>query len=88
MSTLGASIIHVVVDEAFNYSTERDVLEIVEDQLDGLVVCDGDFEPIFCTQKARELMKVDMDEDVTQVKLRKKRSIKTFKNVVGSLKDG
>jgi len=53
MSTLGASLIHVVVDEAFNYSTERDVLEIVEDQLDGLVVCDGDFEPIFCTSKAR-----------------------------------
>jgi len=33
-------------------------------------------------------MKVEKDEDVTQVKLRKKRSIKTFKNVVGSLKDG
>ena len=88
MSTLGASLIHVVLDEAFNYSTERDVLEIVKDQLDGLVVCDGDFEPIFCTQKARVLMKVEKDDDVTQVELRKKRSIKTFKNVVGSLKDG
>ena len=88
MSTLGASLIYVVVDEAFNYSKERDVLEIVKDQLDGLVVFDGDFEPIFCTQKARVLMKVDKDEDVTQVKLRKERSIKTFKNVVGSLKDG
>jgi hypothetical protein len=85
MSTLGASLIHVVVDEAFNYSKERDVLEIVKDQLDGLVVFDGDFEPIFCTKKARVLMKVDTDEDVTQVKLRKERSIKTFKNVIVSL---
>jgi len=89
MSTLGASVIHVVLDEAFNYSTERDVLEIVKDQLDdGLVVFDRDFEPIFCTQKALVLMKVEQDNDVTKVKLRKKRSIKTFEKVVGSLKNG
>jgi hypothetical protein len=88
MSTLGASVIHLVLDEAFNYSSERDVLEIVKGQLDGLVVFDGDFAPIFCTQRALVLMKVEKDDDVTKVKLRKKRSIKTFKKVVGSLKDG
>jgi len=89
MSTLGASVIHVVLDEAFNYSSERDVLELVKDQLDdGLVVFEGDSEPIFCTQKALVLMKVEKDVDVTKVLLRKKRSIKTFKKVVGSLKDG
>jgi len=88
MSTLGAFVIHVVLDEAFNYSSERDVLEIVKDQLDdGMLIFDDNFEPIFCTQKALVLMKVEKDDDVTKVKLRKKRSIKTFKKVVGSLKD-
>ena len=84
MSTLGASVIHVVLDEAFNYSSERDVLEIVKDQLDdGLVVFGGDFEPIFCTQNALVSLKVEKDDDVTKVKLRKLRNIKTFKKVVG-----
>jgi hypothetical protein len=66
MSTLGASVIHVVLDEAFNYSSERNVLDIIKDQLDGLVVVDENFEPIFCTKKARVLMKVEEDHDVTR----------------------
>ena len=66
MSTLGASVIHVVLDEAFNYSSERFVLDIIKDQLDGVVVFDENFEPIFCTKKARVLVKVEEDHDVTK----------------------
>jgi hypothetical protein len=66
MSTAGASVIHVVLDEAFNYSSERFVLDIIKDQLDGLLVFDENFEPIFCTKKARLLMKVEEDQDVAR----------------------
>ena len=66
MSTLGASVIHVVLDEAFNYSSERNVLDIIKDQLDGLLIFDENFEPIFCTKKARLLMKVEEDQDVAR----------------------
>jgi len=66
MSTAGASVIHVVLDEAFNYSSERFVLDIIKDQLDGLLIFDENFEPIFCTKKARLLMKVEEDQDVAR----------------------
>jgi len=52
------------------------------------VVFDKTFEPIFCTQKARHLLKVPADKFIPKVWLRKNGTVKTFKHVVSQLKNG
>jgi len=88
LSSAAAYIIHVVVDETFRASSERNVLQIIKDQVEGLIVFDETFCPIFCTAKARILMKVDESKDMSKVLMKKGNSIKTLKRVVGELQDG
>jgi len=86
MSTAAASIIHVAVDETYKSSAEGDVLDVIKDQLAGLIVFDRTFEPIFCTREALLLMKAKENKDVAKIKLGKNKwtiRTKTFKQVVG-----
>jgi hypothetical protein len=53
LSSVGAFTIHMVIDEAFKLDSERKLIEIIEDSIDGLVVFDQKLEQVFCTQKAR-----------------------------------
>lgn len=60
----------------------------MKDYLEGLVVFDETFEPIFCTQKARLMLKASKEKDVPKVLLRKNGAIKTFTQIVGQLNNG
>ena len=86
-STISAYVIHVVIDEGFKSSPGRKLLDVLKGSLGGLIVYDESNDPIFCSQKACRLMKVDEEKDMSEVLLMKIGSVQTFKQVVRLLKN-
>jgi hypothetical protein len=52
VSTTSAYIIHVLVDELIKLDRGRQLIDVMRSELDGVVVFDGRYEQIFCTEKA------------------------------------
>jgi len=74
VSTVGAFIINLVTDEGLKlFAGERGLIDVmqdlklVEDLLDGMIVFNDSFEPVFCTRKALLILKVREDRDVPTV---------------------
>jgi hypothetical protein len=86
-STISAYVIHVVIDEGFKSSPERKLLDVLKGSLGGLIVYDESNDPIFCSQKACRLMKVNGEKDMSKVLLMKIGSVQTFEQVVRLLKN-
>ena len=83
-STFSAFIVRFAVDEAFKarHDDERHIIEIFKKIYDGFVVLDTKtLEPIFCTEMALSLLETS-EKEISKVKLKKNRMIKTFVKVV------